>query len=147
MTKKVNIIIVFNASRTHVLMCYRTKNPYKGLYNFVGGKIEPGEDFLDAAYRELFEETGISSKDISLEALFTTIYHVDKIELQVYYGYLENDVTLVPEKHPLSWMKLEGEDFANDSKFAGQGNIKHMLDILVKSQQLEGLNNETSTTR
>ena len=30
-----------------------------GLYNLVGGKIEPGEESAHAAYRELQEETGI----------------------------------------------------------------------------------------
>lgn len=139
MTKRVNIIIVFNPERTHVLMCYRTKDPYKGLYNFVGGKIEQGESDMDAAYRELFEESAISSNDIQLIHLFTTQYFVDGIELQVYYGFLNSNVELVSEKHPLVWMKLEGEDFSNDTKFAGQGNIKHMLDIINYSKQRDGL--------
>lgn len=139
MIKKVNIIIVFNPDKTHVLMCYRTKDPYKGLYNFVGGKLEEGEGDFEAAYRELFEETAITSNDIELKYLFTTVYHVDKIELQVFYGYLQNDVSLVSEKHPLEWMQLEGEDFSADSKFAGQGNIKHMLDIIEISKQRDGL--------
>lgn len=145
MIKKVNVIIVFNALKSHVLMCYRTKDPYKGLYNFVGGKIEMGESNLDAAYRELFEETGITKESIDLTPLFTTVYHVDNIELQVYYGLLTQDVTLVPEKHPLEWIALAGENFADDHKFAGQGNIKHMLDIILESKQVKGLNQETST--
>ena len=37
------------------------KEPYKGMYNFVGGKVEEGETNDEAAYRELFEETGISN--------------------------------------------------------------------------------------
>lgn len=139
MTERVNIIIVFNPERTHVLMCYRTKDPYKGLYNFVGGKIEQGENDLDAAYRELFEESAISSDDIHLTHLYTTHYFVDNIELQVYYGFLNHDVKLVSEKHPLTWMQLEGEDFSKDTKFAGQGNIKHMLDIINYSKQRDGL--------
>lgn len=32
----------------------------------VGGKIEEGESILDAAYRELFEETGLQRSDVEL---------------------------------------------------------------------------------
>lgn len=46
-----NIIVVFDERRERVLLCRRRKEPYKGLLNFVGGKIEPGEEGLAAAYR------------------------------------------------------------------------------------------------
>ena len=35
-----------------------------GFYQLVGGKIEEGESLLEAASRELFEETGLTSKDV-----------------------------------------------------------------------------------
>ena len=63
MKRNVNIIVVFNQNKSKVLMCKRKKAPFKGLYNFVGGKIEPNEDHLQAAYRELAEETNISKTD------------------------------------------------------------------------------------
>ena len=65
--KKFNLIVVFNISLNKVLFCIRAKEPYKGLYNFVGGKVEEGKTNDEAAYRELFEETGISNKDIELD--------------------------------------------------------------------------------
>ena len=54
--KIMNVIAVYDLRREHVLMCIRSKNPYKGMINFVGGKVEPGEAGLAAAYRELAEE-------------------------------------------------------------------------------------------
>lgn len=36
-----NCIIVYNQYKDKLLFCKRRKDPYKGLYNFVGGKIEP----------------------------------------------------------------------------------------------------------
>lgn len=57
-----NAIVVFNEDADKMLMCKRRKNPYKGLSNFVGGKIEENEDRLEAAYRELEEETAITKK-------------------------------------------------------------------------------------
>ena len=62
--RKLNLIVVFNTNLDKVLFCIRAKEPYKGLYNFVGGKVEKNESNDNAAYRELFEETGISNQDI-----------------------------------------------------------------------------------
>ncbi len=36
-------------------------NPYRW-YHFPGGGVEPGETFVEAAERELLEETGISAR-------------------------------------------------------------------------------------
>ena len=49
--RKLNLIVVFNTDLEKVLFCIRAKEPYKGLYNFVGGKVENGETNDDAAYR------------------------------------------------------------------------------------------------
>ena len=56
-----NCIVVFDKNKEKLLFCKRAKNPYKGLLNFVGGKVEPEENSENAAYRELFEETGINT--------------------------------------------------------------------------------------
>ena len=42
-----------------VLLIKRGKPPGKGLWSLPGGKIEPGETALEAAKRELFEETQV----------------------------------------------------------------------------------------
>ena len=127
---KVNIIIVFNQEKTKLLMCHRVKEPYKGLYNFVGGKKKENESDFDAAYRELHEETGIKVKDIELDYLYKTQYFKDGFELQVFYGTLNKNVTLKEEVNPLLWFDFNN-DFSDDTKFAGQGNIKHML-LLIR---------------
>ena len=38
--KKLNLIVVFSPNLEKALFCIRAKEPYKGLYNFVGGKVE-----------------------------------------------------------------------------------------------------------
>lgn len=128
--RKVNLVIVFNQEETKVLMCHRVKDPYKGLYNFVGGKKKEKESDFDAAYRELHEETGIKTTDINLKYLYKTLYFDDGFELQVFYGSLNKNLTLKEEVNPLEWMDFNN-DFSDDKKFAGQGNIKHML-LLIR---------------
>ena len=39
-----NCIVVFNHTKDSVLFCKRQKDPYKGKFNFVGGKVEQEED-------------------------------------------------------------------------------------------------------
>ena len=51
-----NCIMVFHKDGKQALFCKRLSDPYKGKYNLVGGKIEPGEEVFAAAYRELEEE-------------------------------------------------------------------------------------------
>ncbi len=124
--RKVNIILVFNKEEDKILMCKRKKDPFKGKLNFVGGKVEPNEDELHAAYRELEEETGITKDDITLTNLMNFEYKISGTELEAYAGKLNKDVRLKEELNSLYWISKD-EDFNNLNKFAGEGNILHML--------------------
>ena len=124
--KKLNIIVVFNKKKDKALFCIRAKEPYKGLYNFVGGKVEEGEENDDAAYRELFEETGISRDDIELDHFMDLNYFKYENNLQVYYGILKHKVNLVEEKNKLEWVTI-GDNLLDNSKFAGNYNIPHII--------------------
>ena len=124
--KKFNLIVVFNKSLNKVLFCIRAKEPYKGLHNFVGGKVEENESNDTAAYRELFEETGISNQDIELEHFMDLNYFKYENNLQVYYGILKHKVNLVGEKNKLEWVTIN-EELLDNSKFAGNYNIPHII--------------------
>ncbi len=125
--KRYNVTVVYNKEEDKILMCYRSKDPYKGLYNLVGGKIEENEDDLVSAYRELFEETGITEMDISLHLLMTTFYKLSDIELQVYVGKLNKDVEVIEEINKLHWIDASS-NFFDKTIFAGEGNIGHMIE-------------------
>lgn len=129
--KKLNLIAVFNKELDEVLFCIRAKEPYKEMYNFVGGKVEQGETNDIAAYRELFEETGISKKDIELEHFMDLNYLKEGKNLQVYYGILKNDVTLIEEKNKLEWLTLDKEVLSK-KKLAGDYVIPHII-MQIKS--------------
>lgn len=98
-----------------------------GLNNFVGGKIDQGEDGVSAAYRELHEETGISKSDTKLKHLMDFTYYFQDCYVEVYVGRLENEVTLVEEKNKLFWSDLN-HNFFDMSEYAGEGNIGHMIE-------------------
>ena len=99
----------------------KADNPYIG-------KWEDGETFLDAAYRELKEETGID-KD-----LVTPLYHLIDLTyyntnnlIECYVCRLTREFELVQEDggNELVWISIEGADFGNTETFAGDGNILH----------------------
>ncbi|MDW5472293.1 NUDIX hydrolase [Staphylococcus equorum] len=131
---KFNLIMVINKDMNKLLFCYRNKNPYKDRYNFVGGKIESDENSINAAYRELFEETGITVHEINLIRYIDLNYWLEEVVIEVYYGILKDEIELVPEKNKLYWIDLNQNFYDNDI-FAGDGLIGHIithLEILNK---------------
>ncbi|MBR2705252.1 MAG: NUDIX hydrolase [Clostridia bacterium] len=125
--KEYNLILVYDEKEENILMCKRAKEPYKGKYNLVGGKINPGEDKMDAAYRELGEETGIQRDDINLTHMLNFQYPMIGTALEVYAGKLNKDVKLIKEVNELYWINKD-EDFADKDKYAGEGNIAYMVE-------------------
>lgn len=121
-----NAIVVFNENADRMLMCKRKRNPYKGLSNFVGGKIEPGETGLDAAYRELEEETTITKNDIILSHLMDFTYHFGNCYLEVYVGKLNKAIDVSGDENELFWSTLN-HNFFDPTQYAGEGNIGHIM--------------------
>lgn len=125
--KKMNVIVVFDKNLEKTLMCKRTKEPYIGMYNLVGGKIEKENDGLNEAYRELEEETNIKKKDIDLIHFMNLSYTKWNKELEVYYGILKNEVELIEEVNKLEWVNIN-DNFFDMNKYAGEGNIGHIIE-------------------
>lgn len=125
--KKYNVIAIFNKDLNKTLMCERTKEPYKGTLNFVGGKIEKENDGLNEAYRELKEETNITSDDVKLTYFMNIEYITFNISLEVYYGVLNKDVELIEEVNKLKWVDMN-DNFFDLKKYAGEGNIGHIIE-------------------
>ncbi len=121
-----NAIVVLSENAEKMLMCIRSKNPYQGLSNFVGGKIEENETGMDAAYRELEEETGITQKDIVLSHLMDFSYPLEDIYLEIYVGRCNKAVAVHGEENDLYWSSLD-QDFFDVTRYAGEGNIGHIM--------------------
>ena len=125
--KKYNVIEIFNKSLTKTLMCKRTKDPYMGMYNLIGGKIEKENDGLNEAYRELEEETAITRNDIVLSYFMSIEYITFNKSIEVYYGILNKNVKLIEEVNKLEWVDIN-DNFFDMNKYAGEGNIGHIIE-------------------
>lgn len=130
-----NCMIVVHKDGSRWLMCKRKKEPYKGLKNLVGGHIEKGEDHLDAAYRELYEETSLTRDDITLTKLMTFDYPLDGCYVEVFAGQLKEDRPVSGDENDLLWVDIN-ENFFDMKEYAGEGNIGHMLEILKLHPEL-----------
>lgn len=126
-----NIIVVFDQTAENVLFCKRRKDPYKGLFNFVGGKIEPGEDGFAAAYRELEEETSITKEDITLTHIADFTYYLHNYYLEVYVGKLNSQIAVSGEENDLYWSDLD-KDFFDCTQYAGDGSVGHILRLITQ---------------
>ena len=122
-----NVIVIFDKNLNKTLMCKRTKEPYMGMYNLVGGKIEKENDGLNEAYRELSEETNIKKEDVDLIHFMNLTYVKWDKELEVYYGILNKEVNLIEEVNKLEWVPID-DNFVDMKKYAGEGNIGHIIE-------------------
>ena len=124
-----NLIVVFDKTHTKVLLCKRRKEPYLGLYNFVGGHVEDGEDGFSAAYRELYEETSITKADITLTHFMDLNYCLYDMVIEVYFGYLSEDIEVSGEENELLWLPKQ-QDYFDMTRFAGEGNMGHIMELI-----------------
>lgn len=130
--KQYNVIVIFDKDMNNTLMCKRTKEPYRGMYNLVGGKIEKNNEGLNEAYRELFEETNISKEDTNLIHFMNFEYIEFNKRIEVYYGILNKDVELIEEVNKLEWVSIN-DNFFDMNKYAGEGNVGHIIEVIKTS--------------
>ena len=127
--KAYNIIALFDVTGEKLLLCKRRKEPFMGLLNLVGGKVEPGEDGLAAAYRELQEETGVTQADATITHLADFTYPFWDCRVEAYAGRLRTAFEVVEEENELIWSSLQ-HDFSDVTQYAGHGKIAHILELV-----------------
>ena len=141
-----NLIAVFDEPAENLLLCLRRKDPYKGLYNFVGGKIESGEEGLAAAYRELREETGITQNDIALHCVMVLDYPLDSIHMEAYAGRLNKNIEVHGDENDLFWLPLT-ENFFDQTRFAGDGIFGHIVWEVLQDKTLNIAGKQAQTEK
>lgn len=78
-----------------VLLIRRGKAPRQGEWSLPGGRIEPGERAVDAALRELYEETGVAARILGLIDVVDGIF-ADEGRHYVLIDYLAEWISGVP---------------------------------------------------
>lgn len=105
--KKVATICVLK-NGDHFLLLKRAKEPNKGLYTPLGGKLDPFETPLNAAIRETWEESGIKVNNMEFRGILTETSPVDYNWISyVYLAEIEKQTTAESDEGTLEWMHLD----------------------------------------
>lgn len=120
------LTLVFDESGHNILLCNHAK---RHIINAIGGMVNELEDLIDASYRKLEEETGITRKDIELKFLMqesVTMWHGGCYSIYVTAGVLNSKVSLREEKNPVFWWDASDTEFLNSCGYEGD------LEVYVK---------------
>jgi len=83
------------------------KQRWPGKYNGVGGQIETGEDILEAALRELQEESGITDVELSLVGqIMIQISESAGVAIFIFRGKYERADFVSSQEGTLEWIKI-----------------------------------------
>ena len=133
---KYTLVFIFSNDFSKVLMIHKTKGPYPGCLNGIGGKIEPTDrDELHGALREVMEETGLSPLVMTPLRFLVKETHPSGTELNVFYtrlGYLARETQIEEEK--LEWFKVEELLDVRDRRLAGEGNIPYFINYALMTE-------------
>jgi len=104
MQKQYVVGFAFDNNRERVALILKQRpNWQRGRLNGVGGKVEPGEKFLDAMVREFQEETGYVTKSEDWDHIhtldasnsFIRVYRIDLPTLNTLQSMTDEDIVVV----------------------------------------------------
>ena len=125
-----NMCMIYDRENDKILVLDKVKkHGWEGL-TFVGGHVEEGEVLYDSCVREVFEETGLTVKNLKLKGTVSWIDEIkDKRELGFLYytedfsgELIENNV-----EGTLSWFGIDEFRNANGKSYS----IDKILDLFL----------------
>jgi ADP-ribose pyrophosphatase YjhB (NUDIX family) len=119
-------LAVLSAGRSRILLVHPTNAPWWRAWSIPKGLVEPGEDVLDAAIRETFEEVGLR---VPREAIDPTPHDVPYLDKK---GRTTKIVTwFACEVDPLPELVLQLEEVDRAALFAREEAEKRILARLL----------------
>lgn len=131
-----NMCMIYDRENDKILVLDKVKkHGWEGL-TFVGGHVEDGEVLYDSCVREVFEETGLTVKNLKLKGTVSWIDEIkDKRELGFLYytedfsgELIENNV-----EGTLSWFGIDEFRNANGKSYS----IDKILDLFLNDDYSE----------
>ena len=130
MNKNYVVIMLFNKNKDKVLLIKRNKKPYKNCWNGIGGKIEKGETWFEAAKRECLEETGLIL--VNPKLLVTYVYPKDNTinsntKLNVVYDFVDEVEIDDNEEGHYEWKNIDFVMDIENKEIAGLSNLNQFV--------------------
>lgn len=117
-----------------ILMVQENKESKKGKWNMPAGKLEDNESIIDAAIREIKEETNINIKLTGLIAIQQNITSIGQLIILYFKGeYLSGEIKYdEKEIADVKWMTIEEIQKLDKSIIRGGETIDDIIDLAEK---------------
>ena len=123
----------YNDGIKYLLLKRSASEVYPGIWSIAGGRIDDGEKAYETGIREMFEETGLTSKYFYKVDKIDCFYDIKNDVIQLTPIFLaeanEGEVILSEEHSEYRWMNFE-EAYENIFWIDWKNNIKLINEIL-----------------
>ena len=142
----VGALIVNNEGRVFVQRRTLTRKVFPGIWDIVGGHLEPGESRREALEREVREETGWGLREIGMEIADWEWEHDGVVRREIDYLVEVDGDTKAPRletgKHDRhAWVGWDNLDLMMEGRRDGDSRLR---DIVARALEIKGIPEDAS---